>query len=435
MDETERKLSNASLPEQLTDEKPVQNFSRFSENQSTIVSRVPNKSVEDLYHPDCISCQNNPTMSPLTASKHVHQRAASQGRLDLESLNFDGVDLESLGACGGVEIDGTQSRKLDDADNQTAIDDIRIEGPIMQKLLNMDKIDNACSETAPSTGSAFGLIKDISVSNILVEDDDKTRHFAKKDLSNLAKNKSKNVQRGNGRLFAANTPGEDEKVFSLISPESDFSESSSSEVWGYRPQPVPETTPMETPETDSSIDGCSYADLPNQNMYYKHDDSANENSPVIADEIKLENVIGYGDPSVNQISISEMTENLLQMTLDMQDRLRFEINTQPESSSAIAADGNDESSSHESPSVDEVPSGGLILSPDETTIGTNIEESVTLGNEGNNDCSVIDLDQSEALSHFDQTVISMETNNRSRETTIGRETTRSEEIESRSTFV
>ncbi|XP_060599500.1 ankyrin repeat and IBR domain-containing protein 1-like [Ruditapes philippinarum] len=432
-DETERKLSNASLPEPLSDEKPVQNVSRFGENQSTVVSRVPNKSVEDLYHPDCISCQNNPAMSPLSASKHVHQRAASQGRLDLESLNFDGVDLESLGACGGVEIDETQSRKIDEAENQTGIDDIRIEGQIMQKLLNMDKIDNACSETAPSAGSAFGLIKDISVSNILVEDDDKTRHFAKKDLSNLAKNKSKNIQRGNGRLFAANTPGEDEKVFSLISPESDFSESSSSEVWGYRPQPITENK-TETPETDSSIDGCSYADLPNQNMYYKHDDSANENSPIMADEGKLENVIGYNNQTVNQISISEMTENLLQMTLDMQDRLRFEINTQSEAS-AVTADGPTESSSHGSPSVDEMPPSGLSLSQEETTLQTHIEESVTLGNEGNNDSSVINLDQSEALSHFDQTVISMETNNRSRETTIGRESTHSEETESRSTFV
>jgi hypothetical protein len=372
-------------------------------------------------------------MSPLSASKHVHQRAASQGRLDLESLNFDGVDLESLGACGGVEIDETQSRKIDEAENQTGIDDIRIEGQIMQKLLNMDKIDNACSETAPSAGSAFGLIKDISVSNILVEDDDKTRHFAKKDLSNLSKNKSKNVQRGNGRLFAANTPGEDEKVFSLISPESDFSESSSSEVWGYRPQPITETK-TETPETDSSIDGCSYADLPNQNMYYKHDDSANENSPIMADEGKLENVIGYNNQTVNQISISEMTENLLQMTLDMQDRLRFEINTQSEAS-AVTADGPTENSSHGSQSVDEMPPSGLSLSQEETTLPTNIEESVTLGNEGNNDSSVINLDQSEALSHFDQTVISMETNNRSRETTIGRESTHSEETESRSTFV
>ncbi|XP_045177754.2 ankyrin repeat and IBR domain-containing protein 1-like [Mercenaria mercenaria] len=436
IDEAERKLSNASLPEPLSEVKSVQQFSRFGENQSTIVSRVPNKSVEDLYHPDCNSCQSNQTVSPLTSSKHVHHRAASQGRLDLENLQFDGVDLESLGACGGVDVDGTQSRKNDDADNQTAVDDIRIEGPIMQKLLNMDKIDSACSETAPSASSSFGVIKDISVSNILVEDDDKTRHFAKKDFSNLAKNKSKNVQRGNGRLFAANTPGEDEKVFSLISPESDFSESSSSEVWGYRPQPVTDPVQTQTPETDSSIDGCSYADLPNQNMYYKHDDSANENSPIIAEETKLENVIGPSSyQSANQISISEMTENLLQMTLDMQDKLYIENNTQSEQT-AIAAEDIKESSSHESP-VDDTPPSGHNSNQEQITLDTSVHipQSVLLENEGNNDCSVIDLDQSEALSHFDQTVVSMETNNRSRETTIGREANNSEETESRSTFV
>lgn len=380
-------------------------------------------------------------MSPLTSSKHAHQRAASQGRLDLDNFQFDGIDLESLGACGGVGVGGTQSRKMEESENQSAVDDIRIEGQIMQKLLNMDKIDNACSENVSSSGSGFGVIKDISVSNILVEEDDKTKHFAKKDLSNLAKSKSRVTERGSGRLFAANTPGEDEKVFSLISPESDFSESSSSEVWGFRPQIATEAVPTQTPETDSSIDGCSYADLPNQNMYYRHDDSANENSPIIAEEAKLGNVIGsLSDQSVNQISISEMTENLLQMTLDMQDNVDSDKNTQSEQTVAAAA--NISLSTHDS-SLDEVTPSGHLANQEETTetslVHTHIPQCVTLENEGNNDCSVIDLDHTDALSHFDEMVVSMETtlngNSTTRETTIGRETTNSDEVESRSTFV
>ncbi|KAL4216921.1 Ankyrin repeat and IBR domain-containing protein 1 [Mactra antiquata] len=443
--EADRKLSGTSLSETLPDDKSAtnQSLSRFGENQSTVVSRVPNKSVEDLYHPDCSGCQGNQTLSPPTPSKSGHQRASSQGRLDLDGLHLSGVDLESLGACGGMEVNDSPYSKTEEQENQSYVDDIRIEGPIMQKLLNMDKIEgNSNSDPGISaSGSSFGVIKDLSVSNIMIDEDDKTKHFAKKDLSNLSKNKTKVVDRGNGRLFAANTPGEDEKVFSLISPESDFSESSSSEVWGYRPQLVSEPISMQTPETDSSIDGCSYADLPNQNTYYRLDASTNESSPVIGEETKLMNLIGpSSQSSANQMSITEMTENLLQMTLDMQGKLG--MNTQTDFSGQD--DTNSLINSGEIPS-DQNMDYSQDASVDSMSRETNQalfspvqKETRILQSNLVSDVDVLDLDNTDVLSDFDQTVVSMERTG-SRESTRSRESTVSNPSEKstdrKSTFV
>lgn len=354
IDENSRKMSDPSFQDSFialdAPDRSLAAVSRFGENQSSIVSRVPNKSVEDLYHPDCSGC---PGISPLSPSKRPHGNSGDAlVRLPGEVGGFEGAgldsigagleplgteidtaNLDSLGACGGGTDDvsfSLDSQLLSNQEYCSQVDDVRVEGKILQKLLNTDRIDRPSEEPLPSPPSStavpgaggFGVIKDISVSNIHVGDMDKTKEFTKKDLSSFAKHKPKVVERGNGRLFAANTPGDDEKVFSLISPESDFSESSSSEVWGYRPQHVIETTQGITPETDSSMDGCSYADLPNQNEHYRHGDSTSETSPVIGGEFKLMNLIGSADcASANEMSIVEMTENLLQMTLEMQNKI------------------------------------------------------------------------------------------------------------------
>lgn len=287
--------------------------SRFGENQSTVVSRVPNKSVEDLYHADCIGCPTGATgLSPLP-----HGQGNSQGGLDPDCFDFEVDSLESIGAYGGkVEIAENQSRFLSESDRD--LDDVRVEGKILKKLLNTDKIDIPYQEILPSGASGFGIIKDISVSNLHIGDSDKTKEFAAKDLSSLSKPKPSSDRPGNGRLFAANTPGEDEKVFSLLSPESDFSESSSSEVWGFRPLRLQDQPyQQQTPETDSSIETCSCADLPNQNEHYMHGDVT---SPVIGPNIDCSNVANYSKKSSSkEMSILEMTENLVQMTRHMQD--------------------------------------------------------------------------------------------------------------------
>ena len=332
LEEQKRYISETSTAESALEEKPVQNVSRFGENQSTIVSRVPNKSVEDLYHADCSGCQLAQGLSPVTQSKQSHTGSNLTNVSNLEESS-----LESLGAYGGSDEPSRSSNvsqfhggESDDPDLGQMVDSIRIEGKMLQRMLNTDTIDQPFQDILPVGATGFGVIKDISVSNIHVEDDDKTKDFLKKDFSGISlQTRTKVVDRGNGRLFAANTPGEDEKVFSLVSPESDFSESSSSEVWGYRPEIVTIQMKEQTPETDSSVDGCSYADLPNQNAHYKQADSLDEQSPVVGEESKTTNLIGAETDTAtgNQMSIIEMTENLLQMTLEMQEKIDKDLNT------------------------------------------------------------------------------------------------------------
>ena len=292
--------------------------SRFGENQSTVVSRVPNKSVEDLYHADCVSCPGATGLSPLS----LH--GTSHAGLDPSSLEYEQESPENLGACGG-KLENTENQSDFSAGTEKDVDDIRIEGKILQKLLNTDKIDIPYQEIMPSGASGFGVIKDISVSNLHIGDSDKTKEFSKKDLTGLSKPKTAS-ERGNGRLFAANTPGEDDKVFSLLSPESDFSESSSSEVWGFRPLRMEDQQPaqqqQQTPETDSSIDTCSCADLPNQNEHYLHGDVS---SPVIGSDFYCSNLpSGSKQIASKDMSILEMTESLVQMTRHMQDCLHLD---------------------------------------------------------------------------------------------------------------
>lgn len=417
------------------DDKPSQ-VSRFGENQSTIVSRVPNKSVEDLYHSDCSGCSGATGLSPLPKTKCDHpEDSLVSGDLQFED------DLESLGACGGV--DENQSTKTDES---LDVDDFRVEGKILQKLLNMDKIEKTVPELAQS-GSAFGVIKDISVSNILIDEDDKTKHFSKKDFSNLSRSKPKVIERGNARLFAANTPGEDDKVFTLLSPESDFSESSSSEVWGYRPQLVHEPSLTETPETDSSVDACSYADLPNQNMYYKHGDSTNEASPVISDEAKVTNLIGsLGDSASKNFSIMEMTENLLQMTLDMQENMDIDLNisnTHSAQSLTVSAEAGSSDIDTQNAPGDKTP-----LSGENEESGEVIEEnSANSGAESSplhkekTDCEIIDLESVNALEETeavtDAAVFDREVNeeNETGEVSVEETGETNQPGETRSTFV
>lgn len=374
-------------------------------------------------------------MSPLATTKFSHEGEPLDSDRLVSDFQFQDSDLESLGACGGV--DENQTVKTDES-----LDDFRVEGNILQKLLNMDKIEKPGMDSSQST-SAFGVIKDLSVSNIHIEEDDKTKHFTKKDFSNLSRSKPKVIERGNARLFAANTPGEDEKVFTLLSPESDFSESSSSEVWGYRPQLVHEPSLTETPETDSSIDACSYADLPNQNMYYKHGDSTNEASPVISED-KLTNLIGsVGDSPANQMSIVEMTENLLQMTLEMQEKIDSDLNTQL-SAQLAADDGSVEAGSSHSDTQHasgdcSPPSGREDVISGEVTVINETQDLPTLDDEDGQDCEIVDLESPTALQETDTDVaMATEVDNSktdSRETNVDDLVEDTSASETRSTFV
>ena len=105
----------------------------FSEEYSTIVTRVPNKSVEDLAH---------------EAAKA--ERNSSQ---------------ETLGACGGHQDSANQERAR--SHDQSA-------GEGDGSNLDPDHVPNT-----------FGLIKDISVNNICASDLDKMKDFDKKDFSQI----------------------------------------------------------------------------------------------------------------------------------------------------------------------------------------------------------------------------------------------------------
>ncbi|WAR10894.1 AKIB1-like protein [Mya arenaria] len=404
--EPEEKSVDTDDQSNLTDDdKPVQ-VSRFGENQSTVVSRVPNKSVEDLYHADCSSCQvnaqGNAGLSPLATTRQPHSDDSTGHVTDstneTDVLTIDDDDLEALGACGGIE---ETLAKVPFEDENQFMDDFRVEGRILQKMLNMDKIEKSNIDV-PQSGGSFGAIKDLSVSNIHVDDGDKMKHFSEKDFSNLSKqSKPKVVERGNGRLFSANTPGDDEKVFTLLSPESDFSESSSSEVWGYRPQLVHDPTQTRTPETDSSIDGCSYADLPNQNYYYKHEDTLSEASPVIVEETKLINLTSdSGQASANQMLLSEMTENLLKMTMDMQKEIdtnvTIETSAQMSEPADSAVDADDVISTNRSEVV--VPPSGSNETIRETTENfIELAELPPISGNNTSDCDIIDIESSDAF--------------------------------------
>ncbi|KAL3854879.1 hypothetical protein ACJMK2_014115 [Sinanodonta woodiana] len=293
-------------------------FTRTVDNKSTVVSRVPNKSVEDLYHSDCVNCPpNGPGLPPLSPQ---HLKSDCQCATD---FTFEGDNYDSLGACGGIP------QHLPDPDGQAEegndYEDIPIEGNMLQKLLSTDKIDIAYPELLSEGGSGFGAIKDISVSNIYQQDEDKTKDFSAKDLSEFCKTDRPKTYsyKKSVRLFAANTPGEDEKVFSIVSPGSeDFSESGIIEAWVCVP-PSGSQYSDHTPGTDTTADSYSY------------EEQAEEGES--SDDSKVTGVTtkdGKSQGKDQTLTIQEMTENLIQVTkamkeeLNLQDKLLMGDNSQ-----------------------------------------------------------------------------------------------------------
>ena len=105
----------------------------FSEEYSSIVTRVPNKSVEDL------------ALEVPAERVHTH---------------------DTLGACGGLLDKKGLGHDFHISSNQ-----------------NQAKEDGSNGIEQMHVANTFGLIKDISVTNILSSDRDKTKDFEKKDFS------------------------------------------------------------------------------------------------------------------------------------------------------------------------------------------------------------------------------------------------------------
>ena len=152
--------------------KPMYSGSHFEETTSTLVPRVPNKSVEDLY---CVESA-------------IHPGSCSCDKC-----------VESLGAYAGAAESERESSAVEN--------------------------------------STFGVIKDLSVSNIHAFEDDKTRDFLAKDFASLFQKTQLRLavgqaaSRNGGKMFAANTPSdEDNMACVLVSPESEKS-AMSLELW------------------------------------------------------------------------------------------------------------------------------------------------------------------------------------------------------------
>ncbi|KAL5005870.1 hypothetical protein ScPMuIL_017028 [Solemya velum] len=220
--------------------------SRFDEsNWSSIVSRVPNKSVEDLFHDDCMGCR-----SPQTPHPPVTLSAS------------DGDNLESLGAYGG---------------------------------------------TATKHVGMFGAIKDLSVSNIHANDDDKTKDFLSKDLIAFYRPKEKSWP----KLLAANTPCEEEAIdHVLVSPFSDKSwTDTAGELWeDVEETATPDPVPLASEKTPDPVLSAT-----EETLQIISDVSEDAASPATTNNIEI-----VDTTRAENISLLEMTENLLQMTSDMQ---------------------------------------------------------------------------------------------------------------------
>ncbi|XP_046380179.1 ankyrin repeat and IBR domain-containing protein 1-like isoform X2 [Haliotis rufescens] len=152
--------------------------SHFDETTSTLVPRVPNKSVEDLYRGD----------GTWLTSPHTPTCACDKC-------------VESLGAYAAPD------------------------NPRGFSLLSLES-------------NTFGAIKDLSVSNIHATDDDKTKDFLSKDFAALFQKQDGRAacsqsQGNGGKLFAANTPSEDDCSYVLNSPSSEKS-ALSTQLWRPR---------------------------------------------------------------------------------------------------------------------------------------------------------------------------------------------------------
>ena len=140
--------------------------SRFDESASTVVTRVPNKSVEDLYCLDCGPKTKAGTGHSSSTSSHSelspgverHQAELSPG-LDRPSTSSDCGVFSSA----SVSPDGAGCLWLEDQQSS----------------------ELPSTEWTPGEHSMFGTIKDLSVSNIHATDKDKTSEFLSKDFHAL----------------------------------------------------------------------------------------------------------------------------------------------------------------------------------------------------------------------------------------------------------
>ncbi|XP_005093184.1 ankyrin repeat and IBR domain-containing protein 1 [Aplysia californica] len=142
--------------------------SRFDESKSTVVSRVPNKSVEDLY---CME-QTLKATGPAAQGQGRKSQSLTMAESTQSFPDFSGVfnslsemscASPAVATCGGVGVGvgvcGEEKERTSES--------------------------NCASKTLGLFGTMFGAIKDLSVSNIHASEDDKTKDFLSKDLASI----------------------------------------------------------------------------------------------------------------------------------------------------------------------------------------------------------------------------------------------------------
>lgn len=226
--------------------------SRFDDT-SMVVNRVPNKSVEDV--------------------KHAGEHAQPHFQLPLQLPDV---------------LDNTRQQTWDVGDTTN---------------MNNNR-----------TGSCFGVIKDLSVSNIHVDEEDKTKDFQSKNLNLLMHEaRQHNNKISSQGVLAANTPDEDSNVFLLMSPaDSDISSYTNSrnqppvsrqQVWGGQEQQVWGGQEQVWGGQEQAWGGNDKTDDLNSDLVgSKYDDRC-------------------GQPFSSGNDLLQMAENLVQMTSAMQSEL------------------------------------------------------------------------------------------------------------------
>ena len=150
-----------------------EHYTSLSQEYSTIVTRVPNKSIEDL------AIIEGSLSHHQSASRHSSDQSSGQ-KESSEPISPHRITLKpnQIYFPGRVQEPGQ----------------IRFQGPKYHFLENVRKGQNPPSQghvKRPNEGrlsprlqqNAFGVIKDISVNNIIAFDTDKTKDFSDKDFS------------------------------------------------------------------------------------------------------------------------------------------------------------------------------------------------------------------------------------------------------------
>ena len=138
----------------------------YNPDCSTTVTRVPNKTVEDL------AAHHRYPMTSLTSGMTLQHTSGKTSDVGVINTN------EYLGAYGGVTMETNLNRSLGD-------------GLSNRRSKSYNQIvSGRGDENQTQTPNSFGLIKDIAVGNILASDVDKTKNFADKDFSQVFYKKS-----------------------------------------------------------------------------------------------------------------------------------------------------------------------------------------------------------------------------------------------------